>query len=228
MIIYLPSQTGCLLRPVRRWPGLSSRQGRRRRHGLYLACLLGIALTVLMPVYQWVILKCCPSITNPRSRLWVDMPESTPVETTLAALQAIAVEVAKVEEVDNYQVYAGSSAPINFNGLVRQYYLRRSPSQGDTWVNLVDKHARHRSSHAIAKGMRAALQQAGAPFGANVKVVKCRLGPCSGSTLAEVYGFDEAQRQRVAGEVIAVLKGLDGIVDVDSSMETPVSLGIWG
>ena len=42
-------------------------------------------------------------------------------------LQALADSVAAVPEVTDYQIYAGASAPINFNGLVRQYYLRRAP-----------------------------------------------------------------------------------------------------
>ncbi len=41
-------------------------------------------------------------------------------------------------EVEDYQGYAGTSAPINFNGLVRQYYLRGAQS-GDLQVNLLDK-----------------------------------------------------------------------------------------
>ncbi|MBK8973111.1 MAG: efflux RND transporter permease subunit [Hahellaceae bacterium] len=203
-------------------------KGRRRRHGLYLACLLGVALTLLMPVYQWVILKMLPFDNKSEIQVVVDMPENTPVETTLAALQAIAKEVARVEEVDNYQLYAGASAPINFNGLVRQYYLRRAAYQGDIQINLVDKHARQRDSHAIAKGLRAAVQQAGAPFGANVKVVEVPPGPpVQAPLVAEVYGYDEAQRQQISNEVMAVLRGLDGIVDVDSSMETPVTQWVF-
>jgi hypothetical protein len=52
------------------------------------------------------------------------------------------------------QAYAGTAAPINFNGLVRQYYLRADPRSGDLQVNLVDKHERKAQSHAIATRLR--------------------------------------------------------------------------
>ena len=65
--------------------------------------------------------------------------------------------IAGLPEVTDYQVYAGTSAPINFNGLVRQYYLRSGPELGDIQVNLVDKHHRDRQSHEIAPAVRPAL-----------------------------------------------------------------------
>jgi hypothetical protein len=37
-----------------------------------------------------------------------------------------------VPEVTDYQAYAGAASPINFNGLVRQYYLRASPASWAT------------------------------------------------------------------------------------------------
>ena len=45
----------------------------------------------------------------------------------------------------DYQAYAGTAAPINFNGLVRQYYLRAGGEVGDLQVNLVDKHHAQRA-----------------------------------------------------------------------------------
>lgn len=38
-----------------------------------------------------------------------------------------------VEEVTDYQIYAGTAAPINFNGLVRQYYLREGANMGEVF-----------------------------------------------------------------------------------------------
>ena len=64
-----------------------------------------------------------------------------------------------MDEVTDYQAYAGTAAPINFNGLVRQYDLRQSPEQGDLQVNLVDGRHRSRQSHEIALAMRPALEE---------------------------------------------------------------------
>ena len=82
-------------------------------------------------------------------------------------LHEIGEYLATVPEVTDYQAYAGTAAPINFNGLVRQYYLRAAPELGDIQVNLVDKHARDRKSHEIAlaraAGDRARSRSATAP-----------------------------------------------------------------
>jgi multidrug efflux pump subunit AcrB len=82
----------------------------------------------------------------------VDMPEGTSVERTNRVLSELADYLAQVPEVTDYQAYAGTASPINFNGLVRQYYLRQSPEVGDIQVNLVGKHWRHDKSHAMCKG----------------------------------------------------------------------------
>ena len=80
----------------------------------------------------------------------VDMPAGTPVEQTAAVLHELGNHLATLPEVTDYQAYAGTGAPINFNGLVRQYYLRAGGEVGDIQVNLVDKHHRSEQSHAIA------------------------------------------------------------------------------
>ena len=117
---------------------------RPQRHRLYLGTLAAIALAVSLVVVQWVVLKMLPFDNKSEFQVVLDMPEGTPVETTARVLDELAAEVARRPEVTDYQVYAGTSAPINFNGLVRQYYLRSGPEVGDIQVNLVDKHHRKR------------------------------------------------------------------------------------
>ena len=94
---------------------------------------------------QWVVLKMLPFDNKSEFQVVLDMPEGTPVESTARVLDELAADIATVPEVTDYQVYAGTAAPINFNGLVRQYYLRSGPELGDIQVNLVDKHQRDRA-----------------------------------------------------------------------------------
>jgi multidrug efflux pump subunit AcrB len=95
-------------------------------------------------------LKMLPFDNKSEFQVVVDMPAGTPVEQTAAVLQELGAHLATVPEVTDYQAYAGTAAPINFNGLVRQYYLRSGGEVGDMQVNLVDKHQRSDKSHAIA------------------------------------------------------------------------------
>ena len=129
--------------------------------------------------------------------------------------------LATIPEVTNYQAYAGTAAPINFNGLVRQYYLRSGGEVGDLQVNLVDKHHRSEKSHAIATRLRPQLQAIGKRFGANVKIVEVPPGPPVQSPLAvEVYGPNAEGRQKVARDIRAVFDKTENVVDVDDSSIT--------
>ena len=105
-----------------------------------------------------VVLKMLPFDNKSEFQVVVDMPIGTPLEDTARVLHEIGEYLATVPEVTDYQAYAGTSAPINFNGLVRQYYLRALPELGDIQVNLVDKHARDRKSHEIAAAVRPELE----------------------------------------------------------------------
>jgi multidrug efflux pump subunit AcrB len=128
--------------------------------------------------------------------------------------------LATVGEVTDYQAYAGSSSPISFNGLVRQYYLRTASEQGDIQVNLVDKKERERQSHEIAQAVRPKLEEIARRWNARVKVVEVPPGPPVLSPIvAEVYGPDEAGRIRVAKRVREAFASTPGIVGIDDSVD---------
>jgi len=150
----------------------------------------------------------------------VDMPEGTSVEQTARVMGELGQYLATVPEVTDYQAYAGTASPINFNGLVRQYYLREGANVGDIQVNLTDKHERERKSHEIALSMRGPLQAIGEKHDANVKVVEVPPGPPVQSPLvAEIYGLDYDGQIRVAKEVRGVMENTTDIVDIDDSVE---------
>jgi multidrug efflux pump subunit AcrB len=113
-------------------------------------------------------------------------------------LRELGAHLPRVPEVTDYQAYAGTAAPINFNGLVRQYYLRAGGEVGDLQVNLVDKHQRSAQSHAIAARCARRCSRSGA-HGANVKVVEVPPGPPVLSPIvAEIYGPRPRPRAQVA------------------------------
>jgi multidrug efflux pump subunit AcrB len=134
----------------------------------------------------------------------------------------MAAYLAQVPEVSDYQVYAGSAAPISFNGLVRQYYLRQGAHQGDIQVNLVDKHERDRSSHEIVLALRAPLQTIAREHGGNAKMVELPPGPpVMAPLVAEVYGIDYKGQIAAAKRVRQQFEATADIVDVDDSVEYP-------
>jgi multidrug efflux pump subunit AcrB len=148
------------------------------------------------------------------------MPVGTPLEKTAMVLHEIGEEVARIPEVENYQTYAGTASPINFNGLVRQYYLRGDPEMGDVQVNLVDKHHRERKSHDIASSVRDAIAAIGAKHGGIAQVVEVPPGPPVMSPIvAEIYGPDYAGQMAVAKKVRAAFASTADIVGIDDSID---------
>jgi multidrug efflux pump subunit AcrB len=167
-----------------------------------------------------VVLKMLPFDNKSEFQVVVDMPEGSTLESTNQLLGELAQAVARVPEVVDWQGYAGTAAPITFNGLVRQYYLRRGPLVGDLQVNLVDKHLRDRQSHAIALAVRPALAAIGARHGASVKLVEVPPGPpVMAPIVAEVYGPDDATVRKLALGLQRDFRAHPDLVDIDTSVE---------
>ena len=199
-------------------PLLDDTRGKRNRRLLGVGVAALIAMSVALPAAGLVMLKMLPFDNKSEFQVVVDMPAGTPVEQTAAVLHELGAHLATLPEVTHYQAYAGTAAPINFNGLVRQYYLRSGGEVGDIQVNLVEKAHRSEQSHAIATRVRPALQTIGKRFGANVKVIEVPPGPPVLSPIvAEVYGPDAEGRREVAKAVRAVFEKTEGVVDVDDS-----------
>ena len=191
---------------------------RNRRH-LGFGVAIAIVFAVGLAGVKLVVLKMLPFDNKSEFQVVVDLPTGTPVEVTAAALRDLGAHIATVPEVTDYQAYAGTAAPINFNGLVRQYSLRADPEQGELQVNLQDKSERGRKSHEIASAVRPALEAIGTTWGAKVKVVEVPPGPPVLSPIvAEVYGPEEAGRIRVAKQVREVLSATPEVVGVDDSV----------
>jgi multidrug efflux pump subunit AcrB len=199
-------------------PLLDSQSGARNRKLLGLGIGGLIALSLVLPATGLVLLKMLPFDNKSEFQVVVDMPAGTPLEQTAGVLRELGAYLATVPEVTHYQAYAGTAAPINFNGLVRQYYLRTGGEVGDIQVNLVDKAHRKDKSHVIATRVRPELQKIGLRFGANVKVVEVPPGPPVISPIvAEIYGPDAEGRRQVAKDVRAIFEKTDNVVDVDDS-----------
>jgi len=203
-------------------PFLQGAAGTSKRRWLSLAILLLILISVLLPVFKIVVLKMLPFDNKSEFQVVLDMPEGSSVETTNQVLNEIGQYLKDIPEVSNFQIYAGTASPINFNGLVRQYYLRSAANSGDIQVNLVDKSERHRNSHQVALQVREPIRDIVKRFHGDVKIVEVPPGPpVLAPIVAEIYGLDYDGQRRVANKIRNVFEHTDNITDVDNSVETP-------
>lgn len=168
--------------------------------------------------FKAVTVKLLPFDNKSEVQLVLDMPAGTSLETTGRIAEQAAAIARRIPEVTAMEVYAGTAAPFNFNGLVRHYFLRARPEMGDVMVSLSPKGERRRSSHAIAVDLRERLRALALPPGGVVKVVETPPGPPVLATLlAEVYGPDEATRQKTALVLEQIFRSVPFIVDTDNS-----------
>ena len=203
-------------------PLLDPRHGRRARGVLWLAVMALIAGSVSLAVVQWVVLKMLPFDNKSEFQIVLDMPVGTPLEETGRVLQEIGAYIATVPEVTDYQSYVGTASPINFNGLVRQYYLRSAPEQGDIQVNLRDKDARQRKSHEIAVAVRDEVEAIARRAGGRARVVEVPPGPpVLAPIVAEIYGPDYDGQLAVADKVRAAFADTADITGIHDSIDAP-------
>ncbi|HYL03764.1 MAG TPA: efflux RND transporter permease subunit [Steroidobacteraceae bacterium] len=205
-------------------PFLAPGAGRARRHRLYWGIVAAIVVAVGLVGLKLVVLKMLPFDNKSEFQVIANLPEGSTAETTARLLGELIAVIGRVPEVSDCEAYAGTAAPINFNGLVRQYYLRQDPRLGDIQVNLVDKRHRSRKSHDIALSVRPALEAIARRYHAALEVVEVPPGPpVRAPIVAEVYGPRYAEQRQLARAIRALFDTTPDIVDVDDSIEQAAS-----
>ena len=207
--LYRRMMNPLILNPRRRWMFFA---------GVVVMLLAAVAFVPL----KWVRMKMLPFDNKSELQVIIDMPDGTPLEQTTRVAQALGQRLGEQPEVINYQIYAGTSGPYNFNGLVRHYFLRSQPNQADIQVNLRSRHDRTAQSHEIARRLRPELDKIAEPFGARIKVAEVPPGPPVLQTLvAEVYGPNYKSQIELAAQIKNIFKQTPGVVDVDWYVEDP-------
>ena len=188
-----------------------------------LAVTVLTGASTLLFFTRTVQVKMLPFDNKSEFQVIVDTAEGTTLETTTQLTREIGDYLSTVPEVTDYQVYAGNASPVNFNGLVRHYFMRRGPNVADLQVNLVDKGHRDEQSHDIAKRVRRPIQEIAARYDASVKIAEVPPGPPVLSTLVcEIYGPDHEGRVKVASQIKEIFESTPGVVDIDWWVEDPM------
>ncbi len=186
---------------------------------LGLVAVLLLSALALLPLGV-VQVKMLPFDNKSEFQVILDLPEGTPLEETTRVAREMAAALRDEPEVRDYQVYAGTASPFNFNGLVRHYFQRRGPNVADIQVNLLPKHERSAQSHDIALRVRPRLAAIAAKHGAAFALAEIPPGPPVLQTLvAEIYGPAEDSRLALASAVKKIFHETEGVVDVDWYVE---------
>ena len=196
---------------------------RRMAWTLVLVGILLLAATAMF-LTRGVAVKMLPFDDKDEMQVILDLPEGAALETTTSLALDVSRALAGVPEISSIELYSGTAAPFNFNGMIRHYYLRRGPNVADLQLNLIPKGDRGAQSHDIARRVRPIVEAvvAASGTGARAKIVEVPPGPPVLSTLvAEVYGSDPLDQERVARQVLEALAEAPGVVDIDWSPWSP-------
>ena len=199
--------------------------------------IIGVIL-MLFAFCGWLVLskrvplKMLPFDNKNELQVVVDMPEGTSLEWTEAVTYELSRYLLSLKEVTDVTWYVGTASPIDFNGLVRHYYLREGPNVADIRVNFVEKKRRAQQSHAIALRIRNSLTEIARRYGANIKIVEVPPGPpVIATVVAEVYGKSLLQSYdeliRASKQVRKIMESIPGIVDVDDTLVAPQRKVVW-
>ena len=168
-------------------------------------------------------LKMLPFDNKNELLLVLDADQGTTLERTDAGVRAFEDYLAHVPEVTDFTSYVGVASPMDFNGLVRHYYLRQGPSVAEVRIDLVGKKNRQMQSHAIGLRMRDDLAKIAHTHNLKLKLVEVPPGPpVLASVVGEVYGRPDhsyADLLATADTVRARLDREPFVVDTDNIVE---------
>jgi multidrug efflux pump subunit AcrB len=198
--------------------------------GKSITVLLVVAVlflfSLLLAVVGWVPLKMLPFDNKNEFQIIVDMPEETTLEATAAVCREIEALLQTVPEVTDFTTTVGTASPMDFNGMVRHYYMREGPHLADIRVNLLHRKKRDMGSHPILLRIRDDMDAIGDRMGANIKLVEIPPGPPVLSTVvAEIYGEAYHAYEDLTGVADVIkdrMRREEGVVDIDDTVESPL------
>ncbi|MFP4667474.1 MAG: efflux RND transporter permease subunit [Desulfobacterales bacterium] len=201
-------------------PFLESRLLRRL---LLAAILVLMVISASLVLLRLVPLKMLPFDNKNEFQVVINMPEGTTLESTDAVVRDFENYLRNVAEVENFVSYTGTASPMDFNGMVRQYYMRRDPHQADIRVNLLEKGKRKMQSHEIMLRLRNDLMKIAEKHNADIQLAEVPPGPPVLATIVtELYGSVDtpySQLVEATDHVKKIMSKEPGVVDIDDMSE---------
>ncbi len=203
-------------------PFLESRPKRFLLFGLVFLLLVS---SCLLALFRLVPLKLLPFDNKNEFQIVIDMADGTTLERTDAVVQKFEHYLKTVPEVTTVLSSTGEASPMDFNGMVRHYYLREKANLADIRVLLKPKHQREHQSHAIVLRLRTDLEEIAAKNKAKIRLVEVPPGPPVLSTIVgEIYGSPSLEHKDLVAasdHLTAVMEKEAFVVDIDAMAEDP-------
>jgi multidrug efflux pump subunit AcrB len=198
---------------------------RSRAWGLLAVMFVLFVGAAMLGAMRSVPLKMLPFDNKNEFQILIDGPEGMTLERSDAVARSLAQELRRVPEVRDFTLYTGLASPMDFNGMVRHYFLRQGPNVAEIRVSLAPKREREMQSHTLLLRLRERLEAAAQREGVRIALVEVPPGPPVLATLvAEIYGEPDVPYSRLqdGAELVARRLALEPrVADIDTSVEAP-------
>ena len=186
---------------------------------LYLLIIVLLIASGSLAIFRYVPLKLLPFDNKNEFQVILDMPEGTPLEKTQRVTHEFQNYLSNFKEVKSIVTYTGIASPMDFNSMVRHYYLRQGGELADIQVILADRSERDMQSHSILLTMRSGLEEIARKNGADLQLVEVPPGPpVMATVVAEVYGEADTMYKDLlaaADKIAAMMRSEDAVTDIN-------------
>lgn len=195
-----------------------------KRFLLFSSVIILLIISCSLAIFRYVPLKLLPFDNKNEFQIVLEMDGGTTLERTDAVVQQFENYLQNVPEVTNIISSTGEPSPMDFNGMVRHYYLRKGGQYADIRVNLLPKDQRDQQSHAILLRLRKDLEAIATAHGARIALVEVPPGPPVLSTIVgEIYGPMDLPHDKLiqsADHLKKIMGQEPFVVDINGMTET--------
>ena len=185
---------------------------------IFFSVLLLILSTGLV-FTKSVKVKMLPFDNKEEFQVLLDFPSSTPLMGNHEKTKILAKKLLENPQVEKVQIFSGEPAPFSFSGMVKHTFMRKQDYQSDLQVVLTNKKERDISSHDIIQSLRSSITEFSKAYNVVSKVLEIPPGPPVMATIvAEVYGPTEEVRRSATMEIEKIFRGVDSLVDIDTTL----------
>ncbi|NCU42124.1 MAG: efflux RND transporter permease subunit, partial [Candidatus Moranbacteria bacterium] len=191
------------------------------RKKLLLGSFFALIGSFLLIAFAFVPFRMLPKADKEQFFVFIDMPENTSFDRTEKISYDIASRIANHTEVKSVQIFVGTPAVNDFNGLFQGSFLRTQQYQATLRVSLSHPDTRKPFSQDIVSEIRKETlsQKENIGLEATLRFIEDPPGPPVESTFRlGIVSENENLRDEVTREIASFVYNLKGVVDIDTTL----------
>lgn len=202
---------------------------KRQRQGRLLGGVIGLFLiSLILPATGLVHFQMLPKADRDQFYVYIDAPVGTDSETVKKQSTAVSALIIEDADVVSIQQFIATAPMLDFNGMFKGAPQRTKVHQATLRVNLTASAKRARSSTEIVNAIRARVAGATVSTNLQVRFMEEPPGPPVQATLVAKFVHSSAMvRDAAANSFATYLATIDGVVDIDTSTDVPISRTVY-